>query len=131
MTLEVSYLGSITRTLFFHLNEYKHDGANNTLCKSLQSHSNRELITVASVRIRHAGADGWGVKVLSIETHPGSGNFQPYSLSAKQTKFWTDGDDSCQDETFECCANMDWCSLQEVQGPKKGNNKMATANVFK
>ena len=129
VTLEVTYLGSITETLLFKINGSKQKGENDTVCVTSESSSNPELITVSSVRIRQTGVgwtknDGWGIKEISLETHPGSGKYQPYSLSANETRFWTDGDDSCLEDEhkeFLCCANQDWCSLEKVQSTTEGN----------
>lgn len=122
--LEVSYVNPKANLLLFSLNVNNPKARKRTICGTVKSCDDAELLNIKSVRIHQKESiNGWGIKALSIETYPGSGIFEPYSLSYDENTFWTDGDDDCLNAPFNnisCCANKEWCYLTKVQSFNDG-----------
>ena len=125
ITVEVTYHGSETKNCTFHLNENKVAGFAGIACESVSTTTDQpDLITIESMRIRqNIGTDGWGVKLLNIQTYPLSGDYQPYALLTNETRFWIDGDNSIDKPSFDwypACGSGHWCDLQRTKVGLKG-----------
>ena len=115
--VEITFVDSTN--LLFDLDEPKHMGEEKKVCLGISSKSNLTEIVPSHVRIRQSyGNDAWGVRAIQIQQYPGSGLYSTYALYSIESRFWTDGDNSCMDPTnmdgLMCCHSSQWCDMMVV-----------------